>query len=117
MSETVTGEAARDAQSMWQPGGRIFVALCGIVALIGLMPWMLAAAFAPALLGAPGPSQSPIVIIGIAAVLAYPIWLVYWARRTIAARRMGDTGKVTAVIMAVPAVMLLAVFSSMSFGP
>ncbi len=117
MSETIVDEAAREMHSIWHAEGRIVFALSIAVALIGLLPWLLAAAFAPALLGAPGPSQSPIVIFGIAAVLAYPIWLVYWARRTIAERRTGDTGKVAAVIMGAPGAMLIAVFSGINFGP
>lgn len=117
MSETVTAESTRDAHSIWHREGRIFVALCVSVALIGLMPWLLAAGFAPALLGAPGPSPSPLVILAIAAILAYPIWLVYWARRTLAARRAGQSGKMAAVIMAAPAAMLIAMFASINFGP
>lgn len=122
MSDTGTiGDGARDgamaALARKGPGGRWFIALCLLVALAGLFPWMLAAAFAPALLGAPGPSPSPLTILGIAAVLSYPIWLIYWGLRAISARRAGRTGVLMATVAAVPAVFLLSAFSLMNFAP
>lgn len=105
MSEIVSAGQHRE-----RPGGLWFVALCGVVAVVALMPWLLAALFAPALLGAPGPSPSPVIILGIAAVLAYPIWLIYWAGRVMAARRAGESGREQALVMVAPAAVLLSVF-------
>ncbi len=91
--------------------------LCTLVAAVALMPWLMAALFAPALLGAPGPSPSPLTILGIAAVLSYPIWLFYWGGRVLAERRAGEPGTGQAVVMAAPAVLLITVFSYFNFAP
>jgi hypothetical protein len=93
------------------------VVLSGMVAVAGLLPWAMAAMFAPALLGAPGPGPRPTTILGVAAVLSYPIWLWYWAGRVIAARRAGGSGAVAALVMAAPGAMLLGAFAFFSFGP
>lgn len=100
-----------------RPGGLWLVLLCALVAAAALMPWLLGALFAPALLGAPGPGPAPLTILGTAAVLSYPIWLFYWAGRVIAARRAGQQGTGPALVMAAPAVLLIAVFSYFNFTP
>jgi hypothetical protein len=103
--------------SAGRPKGLVFVVTAAVVAFVALGPWLLAALFAPALLGAPGPSPSPLVILSIAAILCYPAWLVYWGLRAMAARRQGGTGRTPAAVMAAPALMLLAMYSSFNFGP
>lgn len=98
-----------------RPGGLFFVLLAAVVACLALFPWMLAAAFAPAMLGAPGADPSPLTILSIAAVLSYPIWLVYWGRRVMSARKGGDTGKLQALVMAAPGLILIGVFTMINF--
>lgn len=100
-----------------RPPGLWLVVLCAVVALVGLAPWLMAAMFAPALLGAPGPSPQPLTILGIAAVLSYPLWLLYWGGRVIALRRGGASAGPAAVVMAAPAALLIATFSYFSIGP
>lgn len=114
MSDTLSTTAS-DART--PPGGLLFVLLCVLVAAIGLMPWLMAAMFAPALLGAPGPGPTPLTILGVAAVLAYPLWLIYWLGRVRSARRAGESGRTAAAILAAPGVMLISAFSLISFGP
>lgn len=117
MSESVSTTGLPDDGGRRRPGGLWLVLLCTLVAAVALMPWLMAALFAPALLGAPGPGPSPLTILGIAAVLSYPIWLFYWAGRVIAERRAGEPGTGQAMLMAAPAVLLIAVFSYFNFAP
>lgn len=110
-------DTAVAAGSGRRPGGLAVVLLCAVIALVGLAPWLMAAMFAPALLGAPGPSPSPLTILGVAAVLSYPIWIVYWGGQVIALRRAGDPARTAALVMAAPGVMLISIFAFFSFGP
>lgn len=113
MTESVSMESGVAGR---RPGGLLLVLLCAVVSVAGLMPWLMAAMFAPALLGAPGPSPGPLTIFGIAAVLSYPLWLLYWAGRVRAERRNGESGRTAAMVMAAPAVMLIGVFSFFNFA-
>lgn len=117
MSESVSVSGGAAEGGRQRTGGLWLVLLCALVAVVALMPWLMAALFAPALLGAPGPSPSPLTILGVAAVLAYPIWLFYWAGRVIAERRAGRRGTSVAMVMAAPAMLLISVFSYFNFGP
>jgi hypothetical protein len=115
MSDTVSADGGGAAGR--RPPGLVFVMLAFVVATLGLAPWLLAAMFAPALLGAPGPAPSPMTILGIAAVLSYPLWFLYWASRVRAERRAGAPGQFEALIMVSPAILLIAVFLFFNFGP
>ena len=108
-----TGGAATGARR----GGLLFVVVASLIAFLGLAPWLMAAMFAPALLGAPGPSPAPLTILGVAAVLSYPLWLFFWASRVIAERRSGLSGRLPAAIMAVPGLLLIGAFSFINGAP